>query len=107
LFKWEDLGRAGHEAIAAGPDAARIADMTGSPALEPLRVYVGLNAAPDIDARAKLALAELIRITSDVMVGLGRFSRCCSRKAAARRSPSDRNTSPISACGPPSRSTIC
>jgi hypothetical protein len=36
---------------------------------------VGLNAAPDIDARAKLALAELIRITSDVMVGLGYSSK--------------------------------
>jgi uncharacterized membrane protein len=36
--------------------------MTGAPALEPLRVYVGLNSADSVEARAQLALAEMIRI---------------------------------------------
>jgi len=62
LLAWDGLGRAGREMIAAAPDAARIAAMTGGPALEPLRVYAGLNSADTPAARAALALAELIRV---------------------------------------------
>lgn len=67
LLTWDGLGRAGREAVAAGPDATQIASMTGAAAAgltvkEPLRVYVGLNSAEDPAARAQLALAELIRI---------------------------------------------
>lgn len=62
LLNWDDLGRAGREMIAAQPDRAKIAQLTGGPAAEPLRVYVGLNSAPDPQARADLALAEMIRI---------------------------------------------
>jgi uncharacterized membrane protein len=62
LLTWEGLGRAGREMVARGPDRALIAEMTGGPAMEPLRVYVGLNSADDPTARAALALAELQRI---------------------------------------------
>ncbi len=62
LLTWEGLGRAGRQMIAGGPDAARIAAMTGGPALEPLRVYAGLNSADTPAARAALVLAELIRV---------------------------------------------
>lgn len=62
LLTWEGLGRAGREMIAAGPDRAAIAAAGGAPALEPLRVYAGLNSAPDPEARAALVLAELQRI---------------------------------------------
>jgi uncharacterized membrane protein len=62
LLDWNGLGRAGREVVAAGPDRAKIASMTGAPALEPLRVYVGLNSADSVEARAQLALAEMIRI---------------------------------------------
>lgn len=62
LIGWEGIGRAGREMVAAGPDAAKIAEMTGGPALEPLRVYVGLNSAESPDERARLALDELIRV---------------------------------------------
>ncbi len=62
LLTWDGLGRAGREAISAGPDAAAIAAMTDAPAIEPLRVYVGLNSAETVDERAQLALDELIRI---------------------------------------------
>lgn len=62
LLAWEGLGRAGREVIAAGPDRAKIEDFTGAPALEPLRVYVGLNSADTVEERAQLALDELIRI---------------------------------------------
>lgn len=62
LIEWETLGRMGRAMIAARPDQAQIAALTGADALEPLRVYVGLNSAPDPAARAELALAELLRI---------------------------------------------
>ncbi|MCA3440859.1 MAG: alpha/beta-hydrolase family protein [Rhodobacter sp.] len=62
LLSWEGLGREGRAAIAAGPDKAQIEAMTGAPALEPLRVYVGLNSARTVQERAQLALDELIRI---------------------------------------------
>ncbi|MCX7289092.1 MAG: alpha/beta-hydrolase family protein [Rhodobacterales bacterium] len=62
LLTWEGLGRAGREMVARGPDRARIEALAGTPALEPLRVYVGLNSADDPKARAALALAELLRI---------------------------------------------
>jgi uncharacterized membrane protein len=62
LLAWEGLGRAGREMIAAGPGAAQIAAMTDGPALEPLRVYAGLNSADTPAERATLALAELIRV---------------------------------------------
>ncbi len=64
ILNWEDLGRTGRAMIAAGPDQAAIEAATGSPALEPLRVYVGLNSAPDPTARARLALLELQRINA-------------------------------------------
>lgn len=62
LLTWEGLGRAGRETIAAKPDKAMIEAMTGLPAQEPLRVYVGLNSAETVEERAQLALDELIRI---------------------------------------------
>lgn len=62
LIDWEGMGRAGREMIAAGPDAAAIAAAMGAPARDPLRVYVGLNSADDPQARAALALAEMIRL---------------------------------------------
>ncbi|WP_296478598.1 alpha/beta-hydrolase family protein [Roseinatronobacter sp.] len=67
LLEWEDLGRTGRAMIAASPDRSEIEAATGRPALEPLRVYVGLNSAANPEARAALALAELKRI--------GAFSR--------------------------------
>lgn len=62
LLAWEGLGRAGREVVAAAPDAAAIAALTGGAALEPLRVYVGLNSADEVEMRAQLALDEAIRI---------------------------------------------
>ncbi len=62
LLTWEGLGRAGRETIARGPDRAKIAELTGGTAMEPLRVYVGLNSAETVEERAQLALDELIRI---------------------------------------------
>ncbi|QRZ15119.1 alpha/beta-hydrolase family protein [Paracoccus methylovorus] len=62
LVPWQDLGRTGRDFIAAGPTAADISGLTGRPALQPIRVYVGLNGARTPEERAALALAELIRV---------------------------------------------
>jgi uncharacterized membrane protein len=62
LLTWEGLGRTGRRMVAAGPDRALIETVSGRPALEPLRVYAGLNSAPNPQARADLALAEMIRV---------------------------------------------
>ena len=62
LVRWNELGRMGRSFVASGPSAADISSFTGKPSLEPLRVYAGLNAADTPDARAKIALDELIRV---------------------------------------------
>ncbi len=62
LLDWEDLGRQGRAMVAAGPSRVLIERVTGVPAREPLRVYVGLNSADDPQTRAELVLAELQRI---------------------------------------------
>ena len=61
LVRWDDLGRQGRAFVSSGPSQEDIAAFTGRPAEEPLRVYVGLNAADTAEARARLALDELIR----------------------------------------------
>jgi uncharacterized membrane protein len=47
--------------VASGPGADQIRALTGRPALEPIRVYVGLRNAATARERARLALAELKR----------------------------------------------
>ena len=62
LIDWDTIGRDSRVYVQSGPDAAAIAALTGKPAMEPLRTYVGLRSAPTAEARAALALAELKRI---------------------------------------------
>jgi uncharacterized membrane protein len=64
---WSTLGRHGRAFVSSRPDPGHIAVVTGAPARAPIRVYVGLNSAPDPRARARLALRELQRV--------GAFSR--------------------------------
>ncbi|MBL4916847.1 alpha/beta hydrolase [Szabonella alba] len=61
LVAWEDLGRWGRNYVASGPDGATIGAHWGQPAPDPIRVYVGLNAADTPQERAELAFAELQR----------------------------------------------
>ncbi|AMS40463.1 MULTISPECIES: alpha/beta hydrolase [Aminobacter] len=61
LVRWQDLGRMGRSYIASGPTAADIGQLTGKPAKEPIRVYVGLQSGDTPQQRAKLALEELKR----------------------------------------------
>ncbi len=58
---WHGLGRQGRQYVTSGPTRSDIERIWGKPALEPIRVYAGLNNAEDIQSRAALALEELIR----------------------------------------------
>lgn len=62
LIDWQELGRMGRSYIGSGPSAADIAALTGKPAQEPLRVYVGLQSGETPRQRAALALEELKRV---------------------------------------------
>lgn len=61
LVAWKDLGRAGRRFISQGPTAGEIGAFLGEDAMEPIRVYVGLNSKETVEARAQLALDELKR----------------------------------------------
>ena len=58
---WESLGRHGADFVGGGPTAAEIEALTGTSALEPIRVYAGLASAPTAQERADLIVAELER----------------------------------------------
>ncbi|MEV7972247.1 alpha/beta-hydrolase family protein [Cellulomonas sp. NPDC089187] len=58
---WESLGRYGRTFVAGGPSAPEIREVTGEPALEPIRVYAGLDSADTASARAELVVSELER----------------------------------------------
>ena len=62
LIDWDTIGKDSRIYVQSGPSAAQIAALTGRPAIEPLRTYVGLRSAPSVQARAQLALDELLRI---------------------------------------------
>ncbi|PLL10726.1 hypothetical protein C0V75_18725 [Tabrizicola sp. TH137] len=59
---WQEMGRWGRSFVSSGPDAAAIGAFWGGAALEPIRVYVGLNAADTPEARARLAFDEVLRL---------------------------------------------
>ncbi|WP_426610051.1 alpha/beta hydrolase [Bradyrhizobium sp. McL0616] len=61
LVKWKELGRMGRRFIASGPTATDIGAVSGRPARDPVRVYVGLGSGDTAQARARLALDELKR----------------------------------------------
>ncbi|WOX05493.1 alpha/beta hydrolase [Microbulbifer pacificus] len=61
LVRWQDMGHQGRRYLILGPKAKDIAEVTGR-AKDPIRVYVGLNAAETPAERAELALKELKRV---------------------------------------------
>lgn len=60
-IRWETLGRHGGDFVGGGPSAARISEVIGRPAKEPIRVYAGLKSAPTVRERAALVVSELER----------------------------------------------
>lgn len=61
LIDWDLMGRPGRDFVRGGPDRSDIEALTGRPAIEPLRIYVGLAQHTDAKARADIALREMIR----------------------------------------------
>jgi uncharacterized membrane protein len=61
LVPWATLGKEGRRFVAAGRDAATLSAASGKSPVDPVRAYVGLESAPDPQARADLAVAELDR----------------------------------------------
>lgn len=61
---WRKLGRAGREFVASGPTASEISGFNQRAALEPIRLYAGLQVAETPDERAKILLDELIRVNA-------------------------------------------
>jgi uncharacterized membrane protein len=58
---WDTLGFQGRNFVATGPHADELTRLSGKPAKEPIRVYVGLNTAADDDSRMAVLLSELER----------------------------------------------
>ncbi|SEP59548.1 Uncharacterized membrane protein [Devosia sp. YR412] len=62
LVDWDTIGLDARIYVQSGPTQDEIAALTGRPAVEPLRVYVGLRSAETPTDRAALALAEMDRV---------------------------------------------
>lgn len=62
LIPWQDLGQRGREFVSSAPTANELGVFFSDTATEPIRVYVGLNAADSPEERARLALRELVRV---------------------------------------------
>lgn len=61
VVTWDSLGRQGRTFVAGGPSTDEIAEVTGRAAVEPIRIYAGLDSADDAEGRAALVVAELER----------------------------------------------
>ncbi|MDR0955497.1 MAG: alpha/beta-hydrolase family protein [Candidatus Nomurabacteria bacterium] len=61
LVSWNSLGRQGRRFIGSPIDAAQISRITGQKAMEPIRVYIGVETSRDPAVQAKLAVQELQR----------------------------------------------
>lgn len=61
LISWTTLGRQGRDFVAGGPSSTQISAFTGHPALEPIRVYSGLESASSPRDAAALVVKELDR----------------------------------------------
>ena len=59
---WGTIGREGRRFVNMTLTADEISDVTGEPAMDPIRVFVGYESAPSPNARAYLAMAELERM---------------------------------------------
>lgn len=61
VVDWGLMGAPGRDFVLQGPRAAAISAFTGRPAKEPLRIYVGLAQDKSAEARARVALNEMLR----------------------------------------------
>lgn len=62
LIPWQNIGRQGKRFITSGPSGADIEAFSGAVAKQPIRIYLGLDAADTPQQRAALALEEMKRV---------------------------------------------
>lgn len=58
---WSTLGRTGRNFVSSGPSLEDLRAFHGAAVRKPIRIYIGLNSADDIQTRARLAVEELER----------------------------------------------
>lgn len=61
LISWKTLGRQGRSFVSHGQDTKKISEFNGSKAMQPVRVYSGLESAATTTERAQLAVKDLKR----------------------------------------------
>ena len=61
LVEWDTLGREGRVFVGRGLNAEEIGDLTDGPALDPIRVFAGIDSAEDPEERATLVVRDLVR----------------------------------------------
>ena len=61
FVEFEDLGKQGRRFVDGGLRGDELASLLGEQAKEPIRLYAGIESAPDDDARAALVVDELNR----------------------------------------------
>ena len=61
FVSWDSLGMEGRNFVSRGPSVAQLTEFNHTLAKVPIRVYVGLDSAPDAASRAALAVKELER----------------------------------------------
>ncbi|MEP3047790.1 MAG: alpha/beta-hydrolase family protein [Roseibium sp.] len=62
LVRWDEMGRLGRQFVASAPSAKEIASFYEAEVLQPIRVYVGRQAADTPQKRAQIAFDELKRV---------------------------------------------
>ncbi|WP_159451378.1 alpha/beta-hydrolase family protein [Demequina sp. NBRC 110054] len=61
LVPWDQVGYAGAKVVSGGPTADEISLVTGVDAVEPIRVYVGVDVPGTYEEQAQIAVQELER----------------------------------------------
>jgi uncharacterized membrane protein len=61
LAEWHTLGMQGREFIGTGPSVAELTAFAGRAALDPIRLYAGLDSAGSVEDRARLVVQEMDR----------------------------------------------
>jgi uncharacterized membrane protein len=61
LVAWQSLGQKGRDFVATAPSREELGLFAGTPAADPIRIYVGLDSAGSVDERAQLAVREMER----------------------------------------------
>jgi uncharacterized membrane protein len=71
---WDTLGRQGRNFVATGPTRAQLTRFAGRPAVEPIRLYAGLDSAGSVEARARLVVREMERTGAFERAAIGEIT---------------------------------